>query len=88
MKFSGGILWAKGRFQSIFRVVCCYDTSFTPQDSLKSQIFTKSIALAFTDYVKYIANGLFKLFMQVCTAEEVCRQFGARSQLRRRYLSK
>ena len=31
-----GILWAKGRFQSIFRVVCCYDTSFTPQDSLKS----------------------------------------------------
>ena len=36
---SRGILWAKGRFQSIFRVFCCYETSFTPQDSLKNQNF-------------------------------------------------
>ena len=34
-----GILWAKGRFQSIFRVFCCYETSFTPQDSLKNRLF-------------------------------------------------
>ena len=57
-------------------------------DKSRSEKFTKSIALRCNDYVKYIANDLFKLFTQVCMAKEVCRQLGARSQSRRRHLSK